>query len=257
MKPRITMLATAVATLLAATAANAQSTEQTEEVAPIGTDSIECAYNFGSGNLEWCVSSHGNLMKFESPDNYEHIRVGGYIEGYALCVAGAMKAYDHGSLEVGFGPPTLVASTATSVTVRRFTTDNRFLIDQKWTRDTNERDLTVQMTLQNLGPPAAGVRLIRIADLDVDNDPSDLHFDKSVQGLWVRDDLHAVTMYPLTTTVANQSVLVGYSAAAPVCVPAAIATPGGPADVMGYVIYDIGSMNTNAKKITKFGYRSQ
>jgi hypothetical protein len=256
MTRRVTLLATAVATLLAAAGVQAQNS--TEQINPEAT---VCKYNFGSGNLKWCVSEHGNLMQFESPAGVEHMRVATLYEGYSVCVNNQPLYFDHGEVEGGFGLPVVTAGpTATSVTIRRTTNDGKFQLDQKWTRDSTERDVTVQMTLRNLGPVAENVRLIRTGDIDVNNTPFDDYYDDSLVGAWVRDGTaanHAVTMYGLTLTVPVLSVVERPWGMAPLCAPPAVATPGGPGDPVVHIIYSMGSMKTNAAKIVKVGYRAQ
>jgi hypothetical protein len=258
MTRRVTLLATAVATLLAAAGVQAQNS--TEEINP---ESTNCVYNFGSGNLKWCVSEHGNLMKFESPAGLEHIRVATLFEGYVVCVNDQPLYWDHGQLEGGFGPPLVIAGpTASGVTIRRTTTDGKFQLDQKWSRDTTERDVTVQMTLRNLGPLAADVHLSRVGDIDVNATTGNDYYDDSVVGAWLRDATaanHAVTMYGLTLTVPVSSVVETgpWNVGTPKCAPPAAVSPGGPTDPIVHILYSIGSMKTNAAKIVKVGYRAQ
>jgi hypothetical protein len=256
MSSRITLLATAVATLLAAAAANAQSATTNAIAAGAEPESTACTYIFGSGNLKWCVNEHGNLMQFESPAGQEHIRVGGYQEGYVVCVNGdAATYYDNGLTEAGWFAPVLVAKTTSSVTIDRTTSDGRFKLTQKWSRDTTERDLTVQMTLLNLGP-AVNVKLARNADIDANNDFVDDRYDASRYGAWVRD-IDGVAMYGLTLSPAPTAVIESVSVPTAKCNPVPAAVPGGPGDPGAYVIYDFGALKTNAKKIVKVGYRAQ
>lgn len=257
MKPRITMLATAVATLLAAAAANAQDTRTDAGIAAAeDIESTPCTHEFGSGNLKWCVNEHGNLMRFESPAGQEHIRsVAGYQEGYVVCVNGNNATYyDNALSEAGWLASVLVAKTTTSITIDRTTADGRFKLTQKWTRDTNERDVTVQMTLMNLGPPAV-VKLARNADLDVNNDAGEEKIDKSRYGTFVRDS-DGVALYGLTLTLPFTTAIENPSLVAPKCDPVSAAVPlVGDGGV--YVTYSLGQMNTNAKKVVKVGYRAQ
>jgi hypothetical protein len=256
MSSRITLLATAVTALLAAAAGNAQNVATNAIAAGAEPESTACTHLFGSGNLKWCVNEHGNLMQFESPAGQEHIRIGGFQEGYVLCVNGdAATYYDNGLGETGWFPPVLVAKTTTSVTIDRTTNDGKFKLTQKWTRDSTERDLTVQMTLLNLGP-AVNVKLARNSDIDANNDPPDDRYDASRYGAWVRD-VDGVAMYGLTLSPAPTSVIEGVSLSSAKCNPIPAAVPGGPGDPGVYVIYNFGEMKTNAKKIVKVGYRAQ
>jgi hypothetical protein len=252
------IFATALAVGVAAgTGVAAAQSPQTNAAAaltpePLGT---ECTYNFGGGTLAWCVSSTGSLMRFTSPAGFEHIRIGGFQEGYAVC-APSGNYYDIGLVASRWGPPILVSLGTATVSIRRFTTDGYFELLQKWTRDKNERDVTVTMTLWNRGPGAANVKLMRNADLDVDNTFDGDRWDQSLQGGWVRQG-HAVTMSNLTLGVAHQVVIDSPSHVHSDCAPPPVASPGGPGDPGVSIIYDFGAMSRGAKKVVKVVYRAQ
>ena len=123
---------------------------------------------------------------------------GAAVEGYGLCVNNTLKAYDHACSGSGFGPPTVIAAqTATGMTIRRKSTDGLFPLDQKWSRDNTEHDLTEQMTLKILGPAASSVVLWRLADINVDfTDGADNatglydRLDRSNYSIWFRDQVN-------------------------------------------------------------------
>ena len=229
------------------------STEALSSVAPASTD---CTYEFGAtnGNFRWCISEHGNLMRFQSPNGQEHVRVGGLQEGYVLCTPDEVYG-DVGITAGGWGPPTVLGRTSGSVTIRRETTDGRFRLDQRWTRDTVERDLIVRMTLKNLGPRQT-VMLMRNVDPDVNNDFDDDFWDQSAHTGWVRD-IHAFTMTALTRTRAHRVVIDAPSLINVDCAPFQAEFPGGPGDPGVSVIYRLGSMRTNAIELVEVGYRVQ
>jgi hypothetical protein len=259
MTRRVTLLATAIATVLAAAGVQAQNAS-----GDISPESTPCVYNFGSGNLVSCASADGNLMQFQSPAGavHEHMRVATLWEGYTICVNNVAAYYDLGVVEAGFGPPVVISPpTASAVGIRRTTTDGKFQLDQKWTRDGTERDVKVTMTLRNLGPAATNVKLIRTGDIDVNNTPANDYYDDSVVGAWVRDgtaDNVGVTMYGLTLTVPMTSVVDrNWALVPPLCAPVPAAVPGGPADPAVHIIYSIGSMKLNGSKTVAVGYRAQ
>jgi len=225
---------------------------------------MDCTYSFTASNIKWCLNANGNLVSLQSPGTNEHIRwgpSGRALEGYILCVNGALKAHDMAFWpSEGFGPPTVIAApTATGITIRRKTLDGRFQLDQKWSRDNTERDLTLQMTLKNLGP-AANVELGRVTDVNVDvsidNRSPDL-FDRTRNTLWFRDSVNGrdgVTMKLLTLNP-NYFVVVALFSPYAKCIYPQLAFPGGPTDVMGHARYVFGTMGNGAQKVVKLAYR--
>ena len=260
-----TLLATAVATLLAAAAAQGQEAVTKDLGEGANPESMDCTYSFTASNIKWCLNANGNLVSLQSPGTNEHIRwgpSGRAFEGYILCVNGALKAHDMAFWpSEGFGPPTVIAApTATGITIRRKTLDGAFQLDQKWSRDNTERDLTLQMTLKNLSGPAANVELGRVTDVNVDvsidNRSPDL-FDRTRNTLWFRDPVNGrdgVTMKLLTLNP-NYYVVVAAATNSIDCNYPQLAFPGGPKDVMGYARYSFGTMSSGAQKVVKLGYR--
>ena len=112
MERTTTLLTTAVATLLAAASAQAQEVVQKELGEGANPETMACKYQFTASNIKWCLSENGNLVSLQSPGTVEHIRYGSgqAREGYILCVAGALKAYDNAYFSAGFGPPTVIVA---------------------------------------------------------------------------------------------------------------------------------------------------
>jgi hypothetical protein len=223
------------------------------DVAPSNTD---CAYNFGTvnSNLRWCISEHGNLMRFTSPRGQEHIRVGGFLEGYVLCTRNAVYR-DLALVDEGWGAPTLLSLTSASVTIRRETNDGHFRLDQRWIRDSVERELIVRMTLRNLGAGET-VTLMRSADPDVDNDYHDDFFDRSTHSGWARD-VNALTMSALTLRRPHAVVIDDPALIHEDCSPLPAATPGGRGDPGISIIYRLGTMRSGAVQSVEVSYRAQ
>ena len=262
-----TLLTTAVATLLAAAAAPGQEVVTKDLGEAANPESRACTYSFTASNIKWCLNANGNLVSLQSPGTVEHIRWGpapGYaIEGYILCVNMALKAYDNAYAGMGFGPPTVIAAkTATGITIRRKSLDGTFQLDQKWSRDNNERDLTVQMTLKNLGPAVEYVLLARVADINVDYSLDGQHadrFDRTKYTLWFRDPVNGrngVTMKWLTLVAPNPAFIQPFTTQVS-CggVPEPPLPSVEPRDVMGKVGYWFGSMTGGSQKVVKIGYR--
>ena len=264
-----TLLATAIATLLAAAATQGREVVTKDLGEGVTPEAMTCTYNFTASNIKWCLNANGNLVSLRSPGEIEHISFKGpsgpgAIEGYILCVNGALRAHDTALRPaLNLGPPTVIAApTATGITIRRKTLDGLFQLDQKWSRDNTERDLTLQMTLKNLGPAVGWVELGRITDVNVDYSLDELfpdRFDRTQYTLWFRDQVNGrdgVTMKLLTLNPAYYAVVVPYWPAFDArCNYPQLAFPGGPTDVMGYARYSFGTMSSGAQKVVKLGYR--
>lgn len=258
MKTKLLMVAAA---LLFSATAYAQDPQAPGDLSAASTN---CTYNFGGGDLKWCVSENGNIMKFESPSTFEHIRVGGFYEGYVLCTAGFGPYYDDGGGFVapsGWGAPTILAGpTGSGVTIQRVTTDGRFRLVQKFSRDTVERDITVQGTLYNQsGAAIGGIRLLRVVDLDVDNVIVNAVHDRSADGVWARQT-HAVSLtgitlkYPRVTWI-NSSVSPIFDGNP--CNGTPVTAPSVNADRGQVVGYDIGTLAAGKNAAVKWVYRAQ
>src|SRR5262245_54966557 len=119
-----------------------------------------------------CLSSQGNLIRFESPAGFVHLSL---IEGYALCSGDPYqpaRAVTSGPVEAGFNPAAISqpnGSNTLPLTVTRATTDGAFRLQQTFARDSVEQDVTITMVLKNISPaPIADVFLTRFFDGDID-----------------------------------------------------------------------------------------
>ena len=218
----------------------------------VGVASTNCTYNFGLGILRWCVSEAGNLMSLAFGE-WEHIRVGEFIEGYVVCATGAGPYYDYGSTASGWGTPALVSGpSATGVTISRTTTDGRFTLVQAFKGDKVERDITITMTLTNNGPALDDVRLLRHVDFDVDRDFAFNHWVKGFSAVWA-SVFHGVTLGALTLTTAHVVGITEYFGSGN-CVPSLVASPKD-GDYGAFGRYHLGSLGAGKKKVVKFAYR--
>jgi hypothetical protein len=239
---------------LAALVSTPASSQSQPGVDPV-TDSLGCTYSFTSSNLKWCVNEDGNLQQFESPAGAEHINFGTRPEGYILCVDGSLVFVDTAVQDLfTMGPPQLLAGpTASSVNIRRTTLNGRWQFDQKWSRDAAERDLTLQMTLQNLGPAVTNVRLVRVVDIDANSATANFYDAGRYSAVFRNVDTVAVTALTLNE---SPSVEIATVAGITYCDPPNVAVPGTSGDPKAYIIYDLGNMSSGKKKIVKIGYRA-
>ena len=252
-----TKLMIVAAALLFSTAAYAQNPN--EPSGDVSAQSDVCAWTFSSGGgnsqLTWCVTVFGNMVRFESPAGFEHIRVGTFNEGYVLCSGTSVLAYDlAGSGQAGWGGgfAVLAGPSGSGITLRRFTADGLWQLDQKFSRDNKENDVTVLMTLKRLGPFVNDVRLARVTDFDNDNDIGDDVQDRSDRGIWARD-IHAVSLSNITFSQFTDTAVGGGGAA---CSQASAATPT-TADSFNNVTARLGGMGLGNTKKTTFVYRRQ
>ena len=117
------------------------------------------------------ISAHGNLVRFDGPVGFEHIGVGTMGEGYVLCY-GSTRAYDVGSSESGFAPPTVKSCSGNNCTIVRKTIDNKIEFKQEFHKSSAAelgRNIRVKMTVKNLtASNLTNVVLRRQVDFDVD-----------------------------------------------------------------------------------------
>lgn len=246
-----------VASLMIGTSAYAQSNAAGPAEGTAGADETYC-FGSGSGNaaVSFCVSTTGNVTRFLSPGGFEHIRIATRAEGYAICTGTTILANDVTDISVvNLGAPVLIAGpSATSVTLRRISTDGNWELTQKFSFDKKELDLTITMTLKNLGANKTDVRLARIVDWDNDNTVGGDNQLLSERGVLSNGDGgHSTT---LTNTTFAQSVDRALAGFGPACSPASVATPT-LSDLTSVVTARLGNMNNGKKAISTFVYRRQ
>src|SRR5690606_987643 len=132
---------------------------------------LECFATFSSGSgashFTVCVSDRGNVVCFQTPSGYEQAVSG---DGYVLCSAGlsdvTVHGWDAGGYgQAGFGPPLIEQPNGPNtlpLAIRRTTLDGVFELVQTFRFDAIEKDLTVDMEVNNLTrDPRLRVRLAR------------------------------------------------------------------------------------------------
>jgi hypothetical protein len=169
---------------------------QEQDLQTIEPQSNACfsSHNFGSGakTMNICISEHGNVVKFEAPAGVHQIgQANLFRDGYALCTGSppAKTYYDTGAIEAGFGPSTIIQPNGPNtfpLTIMRDTTDGVWRLSQKYTRDTKERDLTIDIILTNLSASTQPVvRLQRAFEGDVDNNTNtNAFFGRTHDSVW-------------------------------------------------------------------------
>jgi hypothetical protein len=160
---------------------------------------LPAEYCFTSGSatapnyLKICISSRGNITRFESPFGLNHITG---REGYVLCAdddKNVAVGFDAGMVQDGWGPPSNSQPNGAGtlpLIVTRTSLDGRVQLKQTFTRNTVDRGLDVKMDVKNISTASLpGVILDRYFDADVDNSGSDDYWDRSrSESVWAKHD---------------------------------------------------------------------
>jgi hypothetical protein len=230
-------------------------------------------FNTGAGVTAYniCLSSEGNVVNYVAPAGFNHMI--GY-EGYQICAPGGANYYDAGNSGSSVAPFHWNAAAVNQpngpgkfpVTITRQTADGLWLLTQKFAMDKKEQDLAITMTLKRLvSPIGAPVYLGRWSDLNTDNDIGDEIVDKSDDSIWHRDGNanpthHAMVLTALTyggVGTTRFTSVGGYPYGRGTCGlgAGAVATPAGPGDYAGNVVYNLGGFNTNQAKTVVFNWQ--
>jgi hypothetical protein len=140
-------------------------------------NSCQSTFAFGSGPtlFNFCVSSHGNLVQFTSPEGFEHIREGFIGEGYGICDGNPKKRYfDYadGGVSGDWNDPVITQPGGPNtfpLKITRATSDGIFTLTQVFSRNTSERVAKIAMTIRNNSASPKTITLIRFADIDANN----------------------------------------------------------------------------------------
>jgi hypothetical protein len=224
--------------------------------------SSACTHTFTNGSgekqISYCVNAHGNMMSFISPQGFEAIRLGALIEGYAICSSTGVHGYDFADAgESAWGASGAPIVGSSGVTIIRTTSDGVFRIEQKFTRDATEKDVTIAMTVVNLTAFAKnGVQVHRGADVDNTFSFSQdftKTFDLVNASFAGRGSSLGTLDHSLAhSTHINASIIPAFN-----CAPAAGVASPSTGDYSASVVTTIGSIAGGAKKTVKFRYARQ
>ncbi|MFZ3339251.1 MAG: hypothetical protein WA213_00105 [Terriglobales bacterium] len=131
---------------------------------PSWAEEPDCTFTFASGpgdpNLQFCVSSNGNLVYLEMSNNFQVI--GSYygdggkqegFEGYGLCNESPPMAYsdfeNNSNGGTNWGTSTILSQSATSVKIARTTNDGVWTLTQTFTADKTTPAVNLVMSLKN------------------------------------------------------------------------------------------------------------
>jgi hypothetical protein len=120
--------------------------------------------------LQFCVTVNGNITQFQSPSGHEHLAVGAISEGYGICdgTTGAVPYFDWAdSGDSGnWQAPVTLAVTATSVKIKRTTTDGVWTLIQTISINKPAASAYITMALKNNSAVPRLATLVRFADVD-------------------------------------------------------------------------------------------
>lgn len=223
-----------------------------------------------SPKMPVAFSDHGNVVKLEAPLGQEHLRVGAIREGYIVCSAPAaggapVSAFDVGDSELNFGAASISQPNGPNsfpLTITRTATNQNLRLTQEFSRDTNRRDVTVTMTLTNLNAGAGGtrfnVRLDRIFDGDINNDPGDDLYTKttdSILGYEVTGEGVMLTDVTFPAVAHSTAVHTFVGLTTNVCGQASAAVPTAAGDFAGRLSYAFGNIPSASSRQVTVMYR--
>ena len=202
--PKVKSAIAAARASASAKPADATPKEQ-QKGSSVKSDADTCAYTFtnaGPNNsyMEFCVSTNGNIISFQSPSGIEYLDLGTLSEGYGICdFATGLFYYDYADYGAsGFGAPTLVSHTATLVTIKRITTDGAWTLTQTISKVGGVTPYAkVEMHLENNSSEDKVAGLLRWADVDPYNAPANDNylesFDSTYNSAWGYTSLGSYT----------------------------------------------------------------
>lgn len=150
----------------------AQSGQSIKKAEPLSTGCFS-THTAGSGPkyIKICISTHGNLSRFETAGNRIYINGG---EGYVVCANSGStlySAHDAGIAESNWGNPVITQPKGANtfpLTITRKTANNWLELAQTYALDAAEYDVTITMTLKNIsGKTLTDVEISRYADWDI------------------------------------------------------------------------------------------
>jgi hypothetical protein len=259
--------------------------QEQDVIDPLSNTPVEKCYTSGNGadRLTACISNHGNLVKFESPIGVDQIgQQNLFRDGYAICtgslptIPNESHGYDTGGVEAGFGPPTVL--DLTPLTIARDTTNGVFRLIQKYKADKKEKEVVIEMTVMNIsGVERPAVRLQRAFEGDADNNTiPNSFFGRTVDSAFEWVDQPAAGSpaagHGLMLTAVNMAVdhatavntIADYNPAGAclrtgngcIVFSGGLATPAGNgANLVGRVIYGLGTIKAGGKKTVSVSYR--
>jgi hypothetical protein len=263
-----------VAVAMVASGASAQEAKQSVSSAGAAdtTPFFTWSTTIGHG-ANVTISTHGNIIQYESPFGYEHFGVGSLSEGYVLCYtdpsATPQNVYDLGGFEFGFGPST--NTTSPQVTVSRDTADGVLNFHQRFNADLGADRFSITMRVTNISRVTIHNILLR-RQADIDTDTGGAMGWANFLNWFARSEMDGVMAWndearadSLGEEFEAHELVLGHRIASvtrdaqvtenildPNCNPAEVAGsesgPVGPADYGASLAYNVGSLGPGAQR---------
>ena len=249
-----------------------------EKAAPTGVEPSSATpyriFSSGAGAtlFRWTITTHGNVIRLESPAGFEHLAAGVAGEGYVVSmntVIGVVRYFDAGYTEAtgcsgnvrSWSPLVFEAGvTANGTTLIRDTCDGAWRLTQTFLRNPANHELSITMTLRNLTPyNYTGVRLDRYFDADLDGDIGDDTFARTLDSVGGQEGtLDNLAMTAVSFNIPHTTAIHTFAGWNPsVTNQATLASPVGPGDFVGRISYSLGTINTNLAKVVRVLYKRQ
>jgi hypothetical protein len=180
-------------TLLAA-AAFGQGLNQQAAAGFVNPASTTCLSTYSSGSgptfFQWCVTSNGNIVSIQSPQDEEHIFEGTVGEGYQICDQNVSYRDYAGYGDSGNWKTSVVTQpngpNTFPLTIKRTTSDGKYVLTQKFNQVPANFTVTIAMTVKNNTTSPVALNVYRFADLDIDQAGSFAEdwFDQGANAAW-------------------------------------------------------------------------
>ena len=167
--------------------AAAKAKTKSDAASPDSTET--CTYTFTSGSgatyLQFCVTTNGNIVEFNSPSGIEQIAQGPPYEGYGVCDGNTgVGYYDYAYGDSGnWGAPTTVSHTATAVKIDRTTSDGLWTLTQTITSTAGDNPYAkIAMALKNNSGESKSASLMRYANVNAGDAAAINNFAENYDG---------------------------------------------------------------------------
>ena len=235
----------------------------TDQVAAPESLSSNCKKTYSSGagltRFVWCFSNDGNVVKIEHSAGLEHVRNGGYFEGFCLSSNSVNHGYSLGDGgNVGLNAPTYPSASKVTHT----TTDGVWKIEQSFAQTTGQKLITITMKITNTSAVVQNnVYLTRGIDADVSGNFSEQPVHRRCTfGEAAHPGSARLELLPTSTAFVTNNMI--YAGAVPVfnqfqCYDAtADGTNSATGDLSMGVLYQLGSVLPGGSKTAKFVYQA-
>jgi hypothetical protein len=266
---------------VAASAAMAQSVQSTKKLPdkqPARAQSNMCpptqvfTYGTAAQKFNFCISDHGNIQKLESPGPYLEINTG---EGYVVCSQSGVSGFDAGFAEDGWGAATVSqpgGANTLPLTITRQSTDGKFELKQTFDWNGLEKEVSIAMELKNLTAASiTNIQVTRYFDGDLGGNGSDDTYTSikdSVFGLDFTPNAYksqGIMLTALSLNVPHSFQIESFGHWNPIgnleqtarqCLSSTpLASPASSNDLLGRLIYNLGTLGAGGAKKVLMVYR--